>query len=100
MKLRYRITGYGWYVPQFLLEDNTWQDFLVWNLGEEIKEIVIALADRDSKWEPLWHMTPDRNDKTQKVDDMPLIFKTELKVCAFLGAAKINYSERTKEFDL
>jgi hypothetical protein len=34
MKLRYRMTNYSWYVPQYLLEDNTWQDFVVWNLNE------------------------------------------------------------------
>jgi hypothetical protein len=100
MKLRYRITTSGWYVPQYLTKEDIWEDFVVKNLGYEIKEIVIALGDIEGRWEPLWHMTPDRKDKTQKVDDMPLIFKTELKVCAFLGAAKINYSERTKEVDL
>ena len=100
MKLRYRITSTGWYVPQYLTKDDVWQDFIVKDLGLEIKEIAVALGDRENKWEPAWHMTPDRKDKTQTVEDMPLIFKTELKVCAFLGAAKINYSERTKEIDL
>jgi hypothetical protein len=99
MKLRYRITTSGWYVPQYLTKEDIWEDFVVKNLGYEIKEIVIALAHQN-RWDITWHMKPDKNDKTQKVDDMPLIFKTELKVCAFLGAAKINYSERTKEVDL
>ena len=100
MKLRYRITSTGWYVPQYLTKQDVWEDFVVKNLGYEIKEIAVDLGDREDRWEPLWHMTPDRKDKTKTVEDMPLIFKTELKVCAFLGAAKINYSERTKEIDL
>jgi hypothetical protein len=100
MKLRYRITSTGWYVPQYLLKDNAWQDFLVKDLGVEIKEIVIALGGDVDRWNTIWHMTPDRKDKTQTVEDMPLIFKTELKVCAFLGAAKMNYSDRTKEIYL
>jgi hypothetical protein len=99
MKLRYRITPVGWYVPQYLTKNDVWEDFVVKELGPEIKKIAIALAHQN-RWDITWHMTPDKNNKTQKVDDMPLIFKTELKVCAFLGAAKINYSERTKEIDL
>jgi len=97
MKLRYRITAAGWYVPQYLTKKDIWEDFVVKDLGYEIKEIAKALGGEVDRWNTIWHMTPD---KTQKVDDMSLIFKTELKVCAFLGAAKINYSERTKEVDL
>ena len=100
MKLRYRITQAGWYVPQYLTKKDVWEDFVVKDLGIEIRKIAVALGDRENRWEPTWHMTPDKKDKTQLVVDMPLIFKTELKVSAFLGAAKINYSERTKEINL
>jgi hypothetical protein len=101
MKLRYRIEDRGWYIPQyFSIKTEEWKDFKLGDLGSKhnlIHDIAYRLGESDRWNGNTYHFNP--NGKHKK-EDMPLIFKNELKVCAFLGAAKIHYGERTKEVEL
>lgn len=99
MKLRYRVESRGWYIPQFLNKEDKWVDFKVMNIpkNSEIYDIAFRLGEYESWGDRTWHFRPRKEDK---IEDMSLIFKTEILVCSFLGAAKLYFSERTKEFNI
>ena len=102
MKLRYRIEGRGWYIPQyFSTKTEEWKDFTLGDLGSKhnlIHDIAWSLGKGDRWGGNIYHFNP--SERGDKKEDMSLIFENELKVCAFLGAAKVHYSERTKEVEL
>src|SRR5690606_6398561 len=99
MKLRYRIESRGWYIPQYQKKDDSWEDFKLKDLGDEntqIHNIAYSLGESEKWGGHIYHFTPNKKEDKK---NMSLIFKNELKVCAFLGAAKIYYSERIKEIE-
>ena len=97
MKLRYRIESRGWYIPQYLLEETEkWTDFQVGHISGELVKIAKNLGKYGYS-SITWHFSPRKGEKEEA---MSLCFETELKVCAFLGAAKIFFSERIKEIEL
>ena len=102
MALRYRVDLRGWYVPQFKMkEEDEWQDFKRKHLGEESCEIHRLAYDLGVTigrfGDKVYHYKPIDG---QKEEEMSLVFNTEIKVCAFLGAATIVYSQRVHNFNL
>lgn len=96
MKLRYRIESRGYFIPQYSNKEEEWKDFLVKHVTGELREIAQALGKYRSYSSNAWHFTPN---KDEKIEDMSLFFQSELKACAFLGSAKVFFSDRTKEFE-
>lgn len=101
MKLRYRIETRGWYVPQYLNKSNNeWTDFTYKDLGGKETQLHTLAIDlgHSTKWDVVYHFAPLKKEN-QKLEDMSLIFKTEIKVCAFLGATSVYFSKRIKDFE-
>lgn len=98
MKLRYRIEERGYYIPQYFDEKTEkWVDFKAKHVTGELRLIAIYLGKSDSWGANIWHFKPINKENN---GDMAVFFDNELKVCAFLGAAKTFFSNRTKEFDI
>lgn len=95
MKFRYRIESRGLYIPQFLAGEE-WKDFTVSVVTGQLQTIAEILGKYNSFGHNYWHFRPDSG---QNLGDMSVFFENELKVCAFLGAAKAFFSDRTKEFE-
>jgi hypothetical protein len=99
MKLRYRIEGRGWYIPQFQNKKEEWIDICVKHVlkNSQLEDVAYQLGEYQA-WEGrLYHFKPNKGESKE---DMQIIFKNEIKCAAFLGAFKLYYSERTKEINI
>jgi hypothetical protein len=91
-KFRYRVESRGYYIPQFYnQQEEKWEDFTVKLVYGQLANIAHYL----STYTDQWAFKPSRG---QKEEDRIVFFENEIKVCAFLGAAKYFYTENAKEF--
>ena len=100
MKFRYRIDSRGWHIPQYLNSKDEWLDFKLDDLGDSstlIRDIAFRLGKSSSWGKTVYYYTAKLGEKEE---DMSLIFEDELKVTAFLGAAKVYFGKRIKEVEL
>lgn len=92
MKLRYRVNHNSLFIPQYQTPEAEWKDVQVKNVYGELERIAELLANPSP-----WHFNvKDPKDR----EHASVVFKSELKVAAFLGALKIFCSDRTKKLDL
>lgn len=91
---RYR-TAATVYVPQYKKDDGPWIDFKRGHISGALETLCEHLKDLQSSRG--WHYLPE---KGQKVEDMEVIFKYEMCVCAFLGAAQYIFNNPPRDFNL
>lgn len=92
LKFRYTVESRGYYIPQFYnQQEEKWVNFTVKLVYGQLAGIAQDLSTYNSQW-------AFKASKGQKEEDRTVFFENEIKVCAFLGAAKYFYTEYTKEF--
>jgi hypothetical protein len=96
LKLRYRIDTNGYYIPQYQGQDELWIDFIKSNISGEMYSLCESLGEEAKFSGNIWHF---RAKKIEDERNMAVFFTSELKVCAFLGAAKTFFRHRIKEFN-
>lgn len=97
LKFRYRIDANGYYVPQYQGIGDKWFDFTVGQTTGELQKIAVNLSvSTGYSGRNVWHYISEDED----VEEMPVFFTSEVKVAAYLGAAKVFFGERVKDFNL
>lgn len=103
MELRSYRSDDDWYTPQYKQENNDkWHSFTLANLGASqsaIHKIAIKLGKGNGGFynDKIYHRV---NPNDYSDTDVELVFESEIKCFAFLGAAKYHWGKREKEFKI